>query len=399
MKILMTNVFPLIGSGSGVYTQNIANALVRQGHEVSVIFTENKAVDFSDYKFRCHPIYFTADDGTKPQVSDKILNFNFPCFTTHPRSTFKYEDMTQVQEEEFGNAFRKAIKQEVEEFKPDVIHCGHIWQVSAIAAEFSIPLCITCHGTDIQGYVKSDRFHKYCNAATKTCGAIICISDKNTKEVYQYFPEHKNKAHTMPNGYDSHIFYPEIHNRKNVLAQHNIVKPYKYLVSFAGKFTHFKGIDILLHAAKIYETDEIATVLAGDGTLFDDMTKLRNNLNLKHVYFIHNQPHNKLRQLYSVADVSLAPSRNEPFGLVVIEANACGAPVIGTNDGGIAGILTKDTGILIDPEDSDALAKSVEDILYKKIEFDRTNVANITKQKFSQDSLILKTIDLYKSII
>ena len=44
MRILIVNHFPLSGSGSGVYTANLANALKRQGHEVAVVFPENRAV-------------------------------------------------------------------------------------------------------------------------------------------------------------------------------------------------------------------------------------------------------------------------------------------------------------------------------------------------------------------
>lgn len=395
----MINLMPLTGSGSGVYVENMSRALVRQGHEVCVIFIDNLPFEDKGYPFKCHPIYFTADDGTKPNVKDEVLLFNFPCLTTHPRSIFNFRDLSEEQEAQYCDAFRRAIAQEVEDFQPDLIHSGHIWLTSAVAAEFDIPLVITCHGTDIQGYVATDRFHKYCHDAADACKSIICISDKNEKEARECFPNDADKLITMPNGYDSHVFYPEENNRAEVLAEFGITKKYKHLVSFAGKFAHFKGIDILLRAAAQYEDEDTATVLAGDGQLFDEMTELREQLGLKNVYFIHNQPHEKLRKLYNVAEVSLAPSRNEPFGLVVIEANACGTPVIGTNDGGIAGILTDKTGILIDPEDPDALAAEVKAVLSDKKTFDRQECAEYTKQTFSQDSLILKTIDLYNKAI
>lgn len=394
----MINLMPLTGSGSGVYVENMSRALARQGHDVCVIFIDNLPFEDKGYPFKCHPIYFTADDGTKPDVQDEVLPFNFPCLTTHPRSVFNFRDLSEEQEAQYCDAFRSAIAQEIEEFQPDLIHSGHIWLTSAVAAEFNIPLVITCHGTDIQGYVATDRFHDYCNKAASAAGSIICISDKNAAEVRENFPGDAEKAITMPNGYDSHVFYPEENDRAKVLAEFGITKEYKHLVSFAGKFAHFKGIDILLNAAKIYEDEDTATVLAGDGQLFDEMLELHEQLGLKNVYFIHNQPHEKLRKLYNVAEVSLAPSRNEPFGLVVIEANACGTPVIGTNDGGIAGILTDKTGILINPEDPDALACEVKAVLSGEKTFDRQECAEYTKQTFSQDSLILKTIELYETV-
>ena len=399
MNILMINLMPLSGSGSGVYCENMANALIRQGHKVCVIFVDNLVTDTSKYNFKCHQIFFKDDNGKSPQTKNKVLDFNFPCMTTHPRSVFNFRDMTNTQIEQYENAFREAIKQEIVEFKPDVIHSGHIWISSAVASEFDIPLVITCHGTDIQGFCESDKYHAWANKAADSCKAIVCISDKNADEAKECFPNNADKCITMPNGYDNHVFCPDKVSVEDVLEKYNIEKKYKKIVSFAGKFAHFKGIDILLKAAKMYNVNDVATILAGDGALFEQMTKLKNDLKLDNVYFIHYQPHDALRMLYNSATVSLVPSRNEPFGLVVIEANACGTPVIGTNDGGIADILTTNTGILIDPEDPEALALNVEKILNNEISFDRDKIAKITKKKFSQDSLILKTIDLYKKAI
>lgn len=130
MKVLMINLMPLTGSGSGVYCENIANSLVRQGHEVSIIFIDNLPFDDTGYAFKCHPIYFRDEEGNEPALpadyDGKVLPFNFPCLTTHPRSTFNYFDMTDEQLDIFCDAFRQAIAQEIKEFQPDVIHSGHI---------------------------------------------------------------------------------------------------------------------------------------------------------------------------------------------------------------------------------------------------------------------------------
>lgn len=399
MRILMTNLYPLTGSGSGVYAVNMARALVRQGHEVCIIFTDNTPVDTSAYDFKCHVIYFTDMQGNKPDVDNEVVPFNFPCNTTHPRSLNQFKKLSDEELDLYCDVWRKAIAQEIQDFKPDVIHAGHIFLSAAIASEFDVPLLITCHGTDIQTHVETDRFHTYSNKAADACGAIVCISQKNLDEVKECFPNNSDKAILMPNGYDSHVFYQENYNTDEVLKELGIQKSYKNIVSFAGKFAHFKGIDILINAAAKYEDGNTATILAGDGQLFDEMNNLAQKLGLKDIYFVHNQPHEMLRKLYNIADVSTAPSRNEPFGLVVIEANACGAPVIGTNDGGIAGILTDKTGILINPESPDELATEIKAILNGEKLFDRNICAQYTQETYSQDNLIIKTIDLYKSII
>lgn len=104
MKILMTNLYPLTGSGSGVYTVNMARALVRQGHEVCIVFSENAPFDDSQYDFKCHPIYFTDMDGNAPKVDTQVIPFNFPCNTTHPRSVNQYVKLTDSEEQTYCEA-------------------------------------------------------------------------------------------------------------------------------------------------------------------------------------------------------------------------------------------------------------------------------------------------------
>ncbi|GAI59632.1 unnamed protein product, partial [marine sediment metagenome] len=73
MKILIINHFPMEGSGSGVYTKNLAKELTEIGHKVKVIFPENRKVLPEIFEMR--PIMF-KDDNTK----DYEIDFNFPCF-------------------------------------------------------------------------------------------------------------------------------------------------------------------------------------------------------------------------------------------------------------------------------------------------------------------------------
>lgn len=398
MRILMVNTLPLTGSGSGVYATNMANALIRKGHEVHCIFLDNEVYDNPNPKLKVHPIYFTKDDGSKPNVDELVLPFNFPCFTTHPRSHLNYRDLTEEQLQQYTQAIREAIAEEVEKFQPDVIHSGHVWISSAIAAEFDKPLVVTCHGTDIISFKESERYHSYAKKAADSADAIVCISKQNIDLMLKCFPEVKDKTFLMPNGYDTHKCHPVQYNREEILNEFGIKKPYQKIVGFAGKYTYFKGIDVLLKAAAQYEDGKTATILAGDGELFTEMQALAKKLNLKDTYLLGFQPYEVVSKLNNIADVALVPSRGEAFGLVVIEAGACGTPVIGTNDGGIKDILTSKTGILIDPDDPDALARGVKDILSGKKKFDREYIAKYTKDTFSQDSLINKTIDLYTKL-
>ena len=77
MRILMINHFPLMGSGSGTYTRNLAVHLKELGHEVCIILPENTKDPSAPDGVRLHPVYFTAD-GSSERI-EGALPFNFPC--------------------------------------------------------------------------------------------------------------------------------------------------------------------------------------------------------------------------------------------------------------------------------------------------------------------------------
>jgi hypothetical protein len=129
---------------------------------------------------------------------------------------------------------------------------------------------------------------------------------------------------------------------------------YDNLVLFVGKFADFKGIDALLNAAKIYESHmkelgkKVETLIVGSGALDEKLREQATQLGLENTHFLGRKSHQEICKLQNLADVSIIPSRNEPFGLVVIEGTACGHPVIATNAGGIPGILNTENANISD---------------------------------------------------
>lgn len=394
MKILLINHFPLNGSGSGVYTKNVANSLVKAGHEVCIIMPENQIVPTEEGKVKIHPVYFNGGNNIKGE-----LNFNFPCFTTHPRSVQTFYDLSDTQYEQYKQAFDSAIKEEIEEFKPEVIHVGHIWTLAAIASKYNLPLVITAHGTDLIGYEKSiesaQRYIKDAELAYAKASKVITISKENEVLVNKIFPNNC-KTVLISNGYDSSIFYKQDYNRKDVLAELGVNKEYNKIVCFVGKFAKFKGIDILLEALDSVDVKDTLVLLAGNGELFEEMKAIAEKSSFSDIVFLGNQPQDMLRKIYNISDVSIVPSRNEPFGLVVIEALACGTPVIGSNNGGIINIIKPDIGILFEAENSNDLAKNITEVLLEKRRFDSEYIANYTKEKYSQDNFTNQLVEIYK---
>ncbi len=183
---------------------------------------------------------------------------------------------------------------------------------------------------------------------------IIVISESQKEKFIKLFPFAADKVELVKNGYDPEKFYVDKSvDREEVLGQlvsanspdGKVPTDYDHMVLFVGKFADFKGIDSMLIAAKKYEEEmeragkKVLTVVVGSGALEGGLKAEAEKLGLKYTHFVGRHDHNMINKLQNLADVSLIPSRNEPFGLVVIEGTACGHPVIASNSGGIPDIL------------------------------------------------------------
>ncbi len=396
MRILILNHFPLEGSGSGVYTKNLARELSEMGHTVKVVFPEIEQVSFDEFETRV--IMFKGPHTLHPE-----FDYNFPCFTSHPRSVKTYYELTDEQIEDYVQKFVDVTREEVERFKPDVIHAQHLWVTPYAASLTDVPYIVTAHGTDLKGFVIDDRYHKYALEGARKASKIITISEQVDREVSELYGVPEDKKQMVQNGYDENLFKVVELNKLSVLNDFNLSVEPDFIVSFAGKLTHFKGVDVLLKAAKIYDKavdGEVVTLIAGNGELFEELNKLKMTLKLDHVKFLGHVSQDQLVDLYNIADVSTVPSRTEPFGLVAIEALACGTPVVGTNQGGLPDFLIKEVGTLVPVDDDLALADAIiAELQHKDKEKRALEAADYAVKNFSWKRSIGVVASMYESII
>ncbi|MCF7859484.1 MAG: glycosyltransferase family 4 protein [Candidatus Cloacimonetes bacterium] len=396
MKVLLINHFPLQGSGSGIYTLNIAGELIKAQHEVFVIDIDN-VHDNQKYSFQRKTIMCDAAKNKKPD-----LKFNFPCFTTHPRSSLTYYDLTTEQINIYVDTFIRITQQVVAEFKPDIIHAQHLWITPYAALTSGIPYVVTVHGTDLMGFKKDRRYHKYALKGADNAAKIITISRQVHNDTLKLFDLSEIKLKLNPNGFDDSIFRPKSITKKELLSKFGINLDPGKLVSFVGKFTDFKGIDILIKAARKI-SDEIPGVvfaLAGDGSLMPEMIELTEKLNLNNIFFLGHQTQEVVASLYSAADVSVVPSRIEPFGLVAIEALACGTPVVATNAGGLPDFVNSKVGQLVEMEDPELLAMAVIKELMNNTKITKGKFARkYAVQNYSWKKTLQNVVKIYKAAI
>lgn len=138
-----------------------------------------------------------------------------------------------------------------------------------------------------------------------------------------------------------------------------------------GNLVQIKGVTYLLDAAYIikdhYNYDNITLCLIGDGTLRKDLQDKAKKLKLEEfIRFEGVRPHIEIPIWINACDLLCLPSLNEGCPNVVLEALACGKPVVASNVGGVPEILSDDrAGIMVTPGDPTKLAEAIIKALQK----------------------------------
>lgn len=172
----------------------------------------------------------------------------------------------------------------------------------------------------------------------------------------------------VPNGTNPDLFYPD--SKPKLDADLNAES--RSLVLTAGRLVPKKGVDTALHAIDRVREDvsDVLLLIAGDGPERPRLDRLVRTLGLEnHVQFLGSLSQEELRSYYSLADVFLMAGREVPgdiegFGLVYLEANACGTPTVGARVGGVPdAIRDGETGLLVPPDDPAATADALVQLL------------------------------------
>ena len=176
------------------------------------------------------------------------------------------------------------------------------------------------------------------------------------------------RTHVVPNGTDPDCFRP--HDDTSLRQRLGLAD--RSLLLTVGRLVRRKGIDTVLRALPtiIQTCPDVAYVIAGTGPDRARLEQLATRIGIRErVRFVGDIDHNRLPLYYSAADLFVMPARQDPpdvegFGLVFLEANACGTPVVGTCSGGIPdAVQDGETGLLIPPDAPDALAEATLHVL------------------------------------
>ncbi|WP_024621025.1 glycosyltransferase [Metaclostridioides mangenotii] len=171
------------------------------------------------------------------------------------------------------------------------------------------------------------------------------------------------------------------------------------IIGFTGNLNTVKRADKLIEIfdhINILSKEEVSFLVVGDGPLRDGMEKDAKDKNLN-IFFSGNVKVDDVRNYMNVMDMMLLPSRNEGFGCVVLEANACGTRVIGSDVGGICEAVRNDELIVSEGDDFELrMAKKTVDILNQS--YDKNKLIEDVKNGFTWSAIAQHEINVYKGV-
>jgi len=233
---------------------------------------------------------------------------------------------------------------------------------------------------------------------------------KNSKQIGSFFNKNKEKFIEIPYGVDLDKFKPE--NRRKYLLEKLGIKENEKIILFVGgldKAHYFKGLDVLLEAYKLlfstYYFLDSKLIIVGKGSEKAKYERMAKKLGIEdNVIFADEVDNQELPDYYNLADVFVLPSINnlESFGIVLIEAMACGKPCLASNLPGVRTVVddTK-TGFLVEPNNVDDLTEKIKNILENEILAKEMGQAGRSKveNKYNQINIIGQIENLYKTLI
>ncbi len=341
------------GGGMNVYVRELATALARAGVACEV-FTRVESVD-------------------SPAIVNVEPGFRVHNVAAGPLSRVLKEDLLDL-----AAPFATSVRERLETLRiePSLIHANY-W-LSAVAGhqlkhELDLPLVTTFHtlarvkdetdAFDLEPQLRADL-----EASTIGCtDMVLANTNVESEQLQRLYGADPSRIEEVPLGVDHAFFSPG--NRAGARAALKLGNAPVLL--YVGRIQPLKGTDLAVQTlASMKHRGATLVVVGGPSGVngqaeVDRVRDLADSLGVaERVRWVEPQPHHLLSTYYRAADVCLVPSKSESFGLVALEAGACGTPVVAANVGGLQTIIDQgSTGYLVDGRDPVDWAARVDSLL------------------------------------
>ncbi|WP_045511057.1 N-acetyl-alpha-D-glucosaminyl L-malate synthase BshA [Bacillus amyloliquefaciens] len=336
LKIGIT-CYPSVG-GSGIIATELGKLLAEKGHQVHFI-TSSIPFRLNTY----HP------------------NIHFHEVEVNQYAVFKYPP--------YDLSLASKIAEVAARENLDIIH-AHYALPHAVCAYLAkqmlkrdIGIVTTLHGTDITVLGYDPSLKDLIRFAIESSDRVTAVSTALAGETYDLIKPNK-KIETIYNFIDERVYLKK--NTESIKEKHGILSDEKVVIHVSN-FRKVKRVkDVIRVFRNIAAKTKAKLLLVGDGPEKCVAWQLVEKYGLQdQVLLLGNQ--DRVEELYSISDLKLLLSEKESFGLVLLEAMACGVPCIGTNIGGIPEVIKDQvSGFLVEVGDIQAASEKALAILEDK---------------------------------
>lgn len=257
----------------------------------------------------------------------------------------------------------------------DVIHLHYPFifgaeQVALRSIFGRTPLTITYHNDLIAPGLRGTLFSLYERMLTRSilrAAKRVCVVSLEhaaaSSAIIHAVRGQLERLVPIPNGVDTNVFHPSVDGAE--VRRRLLIPASATVVGFIGALDnahYFKRVDLLLKALAANQNAGLHALIVGDGDLLPSFERLALELAIQdRVHFAGGVPHSRLPPYVTAMDMLVLPSDSvESFGLVLIEAMACGRPVIASNLPGVGSLISPGRdGFLVPPGNVEALADAI----------------------------------------
>ncbi|MCL6473007.1 MAG: glycosyltransferase [Firmicutes bacterium] len=345
----------------------------------------------------------TLVKGLKDKVDVEVLVAN-----EQPKSAVEFVDGVKVTRVASLGRFRSApmapgFISQLKKIKSDIYHFhfpNPTGELSFLLAKPKGKLVVTYHSDIVRQKTLLKYYRPFLEKFLDQADRIIAFSP-NLIDNSPFLQRVKEKCTVIPFGIDASwlALTPEVKRKAGEIRQKYRPK----IAFFLGRLIYYKGVDYLIRA--MAEVDG-RLIIAGEGELGPELKKLANEIGVRHkIEFVGTLPSEELTAYYHACDLFVLPSiePSEAYGIVQLEAHACGKPVVSTNLPTGVPFVNKDgvSGIVVSPKDKDALADAINR-LFADDEL-RIRLGAQAKERFEREFtskiMIERTIKLYEEVL
>ncbi|MDD4401024.1 MAG: glycosyltransferase family 4 protein [Desulfitobacteriaceae bacterium] len=288
------------------------------------------------------------------------------------------------------------LKQIMAKHQSDLIHV-HVGYPTAIIAclfayRYRIPYIITEHMSYLQDYVNKWQHRKLLKSAFEKAALVLPVSRSLEEQIRAF--GWNTSLQVVPNFVNTDLF--------QLSEDQPHFEELKILFVGGMEETKIKGLDFLLPAfARVVKKTprKIRLQLVGDGSRRQDYQKLTEELGISEYCTFYGQiEHRSMPGLYRQSDFLVLSSLKETFGCVLIEAMACGKPVLATACGGPEDIVNEKVGMLVQPGNVKALVQGLLCMIKSLPDFQAREIRQYALKKYSRAVLAQTMQEIYQGL-